>query len=150
MKKRPGCFIFIKKERWLLSCTYKSVDMLSFVINRRDILIIIDEFHNLSINNISNKSNPFYKLLKSNNKILLMSATPRIYDLEYINYEIEDSNENDSDDSPEEDPEQYIVDTTNLIKQNILEYVDNGGYPLCEYLDFYNLEKYVKWLLEQT
>ena len=61
-----------------------------------------------------------------------------------------EENENDSDDSPEEDPEQYIVDTTNLIKQNILEYVDNGGYPLCEYLDFYNLEKYVKWLLEQT
>jgi|694.fasta_scaffold110613_4 hypothetical protein len=61
-----------------------------------------------------------------------------------------EENENDSDDSPEDDPEQYIVDTTNLIKQNILEYVDNGGYPLCEYLDFYNLENYVKWLLEQT
>lgn len=61
-----------------------------------------------------------------------------------------EENENDSDDSPEEDPEQYIVDTTNLIKQNILEYVDNGGYPLCEYLDFNNLEKYVKWLLDQT
>ena len=56
---------FIKKEIWLLSCTYKSVDMLSFVIDRTDILIIIDEFHNLSINNISVKSNPFYKLLKS-------------------------------------------------------------------------------------
>ena len=62
----------------------------------------------------------------------------------------ENENDNENDDSPEEDPEQYIVDTTNLIKQNILEYVDNGGYPLCEYLDFYNLENYVKWLLEQT
>jgi len=64
--------------------------------------------------------------------------------------ENENENENDSDDYPEQDSEQYIFDTTNLIKQNILEYVDNGGYSLCEYLDFYNLEKYVKWLLEQT
>jgi hypothetical protein len=62
----------------------------------------------------------------------------------------ENENENDSDDYAEEDSEQYIVDTANLIKQNILEYVDNEGYPLCEYLDFYNVEKYVKWLLEQT
>lgn len=62
----------------------------------------------------------------------------------------ENENENDSDDYAEEDSEQYIVDTTNLIKQNILEYVNNEGYPLCEYLDFYNVEKYVKWLLEQT
>ena len=28
-----------------------------------------------------------------------MSATPRIYDLEYINYEIEDSDKNDYDDN---------------------------------------------------
>ena len=62
----------------------------------------------------------------------------------------ENENENDSDDYAEEDSEQYIVDTANLIKQNILEYVDNEGYPLCEYLDFYNVEKYVKWLLQQT
>ena len=62
----------------------------------------------------------------------------------------ENENENDSDDYAEEDSEQYIVDTANLIKQNILDYVDNKGYPLCEYLDFYNVEKYVKWLLEQT
>jgi hypothetical protein len=62
----------------------------------------------------------------------------------------ENENENDSDDYAEEDSEQYIVDTANLIKQNILEYVDNEGYSLCEYLDFYNVEKYVKWLLQQT
>ena len=62
----------------------------------------------------------------------------------------ENENENDSDDYAEEDSEQYIVDTANLIKQNILEYVHNEGYPLCEYLDFYTIEKYVKWLLEQN
>jgi hypothetical protein len=61
-----------------------------------------------------------------------------------------EENDSDSNDYPEEDPEQYIVDTANLIKQNILEYVHNEGYPLCEYLDFYTIEKYVKWLLEQN
>ena len=76
---------FIKKDKWLISCTYKSVDMLDFTYLRDDILIIIDEFHNLSKNNVSNIDDPFYKLLDSNNKILSMSATPRLYELENDN-----------------------------------------------------------------
>ena len=53
---------FIKKDKWLISCTYKSVDILDFTYLRDDILIIIDEFHNLSKNNVSNIDDPFYKL----------------------------------------------------------------------------------------
>lgn len=77
---------FIKQDSWLLSCTYKSVDLIEKIVcvnNQFDGLIIIDEFHNLSKANICSKSDPFFKVLATNNKFLLMSATPRIYDMEY-------------------------------------------------------------------
>jgi superfamily II DNA or RNA helicase len=67
--------------KFLISATYKSVDILQ-QLNLTNSLIIIDEFHNLSKNNVCNEEDDFYKLLKSNNKFLLMSATPRIYELE--------------------------------------------------------------------
>jgi predicted helicase len=89
---------FIKKDTWLLSCTYKSVDMLNWIYTRSDILVIIDEFHNLSKANVSNKSDPFYKVLSSTNKCLLMSATPRIYDLEN-NEELDNDSDSESENS---------------------------------------------------
>ena len=67
--------------KFLISATYKSVDILQ-QLNLQNFLIIIDEFHNLSKNNVCNEEDNFYKLLISNNKFLLMSATPRIYELE--------------------------------------------------------------------
>jgi superfamily II DNA or RNA helicase len=67
--------------KFLISATYKSVDILQ-QLNLTNSLIIIDEFHNLSKNNVCNEEDDFYKLLISNNKFLLMSATPRIYELE--------------------------------------------------------------------
>jgi len=45
-------------------------------------LFIIDEFHNLSKSNILNENDNINKLLISKNKILYMSATPKIYDIE--------------------------------------------------------------------
>ena len=75
--------------KFLISATYKSVDILQ-QLNLQNFLIIIDEFHNLSKNNVCNEEDDFYKLLQSDNKFLLMSATPRIYELEYDN----DGNEN--------------------------------------------------------
>ena len=72
----------------LISATYKSVDILQ-QLNLTNCLIIIDEFHNLSKNNVCNEEDDFYKLLQSDNKFLLMSATPRIY-------ELEDDDENDN------------------------------------------------------
>jgi superfamily II DNA or RNA helicase len=67
--------------KFLISATYKSVDILQ-QLNLQNFLIIIDEFHNLSKNNVCNEEDNFYKLLNSDNKFLLMSATPRIYELE--------------------------------------------------------------------
>jgi superfamily II DNA or RNA helicase len=40
------------------------------------VFIIIDEYHNLSTNNLTNKSDPINKLLESENPILFLSATP--------------------------------------------------------------------------
>jgi len=76
---------FIKdNNNFLISCTYCSVDLISECLDLfNNPLFIIDEFHNLSKANISDKTNDIYKLLKSTHKILFMSATPRIYDLEY-------------------------------------------------------------------
>ena len=48
----------------------------------KNVFIIIDEFHNLSKNNITNKYDKFNKVLHTKNKMLLMSATPRVYELE--------------------------------------------------------------------
>ena len=77
-------------DKCLISCTYDSVDVIYKYIND-NFLIIIDEFHNLSKNNIFNEDDYFYKILNSDNKILFMSATPRIYELEDLDqsYDIE-------------------------------------------------------------
>ena len=71
----------------LISSTYKSVDII-IKLNLENYLIIIDEFHNLSKNNVYNEDDNFYKLLNTNNKFLLMSATPRIYEIENDEYDI--------------------------------------------------------------
>jgi superfamily II DNA or RNA helicase len=78
---------FIKSnESFLISSTFCSVDMIfSCLKYMKDPFIIVDEFHNLSKNNVNsdNDNNDyFYQLLNSNNKFLFMSATPRIYELE--------------------------------------------------------------------
>jgi superfamily II DNA or RNA helicase len=71
-------------NKCLISTTYKSMDLISECLELfNDVLFIIDEFHNLSKANIFDKTDNIYKLLKSNHKILFMSATPRIYDIEY-------------------------------------------------------------------
>ena len=75
---------FIKNnKKFLLSSTYCSIDIINEIINLTvNPLIIIDEFHNLSKTNIFDNNDDFYKILNSNNKILFMSATPRVYELE--------------------------------------------------------------------
>jgi superfamily II DNA or RNA helicase len=72
------------KHKLLISCTYNSMDLISECLNMfQDALFIVDEFHNLSKANISDNKNHIFKLLMSDHKILFMSATPRIYDIEY-------------------------------------------------------------------
>jgi superfamily II DNA or RNA helicase len=75
---------FISKDKFVISCTYKSMDLIAECLDLfNDVLFIVDEFHNLSKSNILDETNNIYKLLISSHKILFMSATPRIYDFEY-------------------------------------------------------------------
>jgi superfamily II DNA or RNA helicase len=72
------------ENKLLVSCTYKSMDLVSECLDLfKDALFIVDEFHNLSKANISDDENNIFKLLMSDHRILFMSATPRIYDIEY-------------------------------------------------------------------
>ena len=76
--------IIINKNKLLISCTYNSMDLIAECLDLfKDALFIVDEFHNLSKANISDDENHIFKLLMSDYKILFMSATPRIYDIEY-------------------------------------------------------------------
>jgi len=72
-----------KNKKMLFSCTFKSVDIVNEFINDLDNnIVVIDEFHNLSRNNVIDEDDEMNKLLVSDHDILFMSATPRIYDLE--------------------------------------------------------------------
>jgi len=82
----------ITENKLIIGSTYKSCDIIIELLNNLNlekIFIIIDEFHNLSYNNIYNVNDPINKIIKTNVKKLYMSATPKIYELEEINYNIE-------------------------------------------------------------
>ena len=75
---------FIQFNKILLSVTYKSCDIICEIIDKLDnVLIVFDEFHNFSHNNIYDENNSINKLINNDkhNKLYL-SATPRIYELE--------------------------------------------------------------------
>ena len=85
-------FINSEGKKFLFS-TYKSADVILklceyFVSD--NFLIIIDEFHNLSVKNISDEEDPMYQLLKRDLKVMSMSATPRIYELENEEIDVAD------------------------------------------------------------
>ena len=78
---------FIKQnEKFIISLTFNSIDVIINLLKYTvDPIIIIDEFHNLSKSNIfdnSDNNDLLYKLLHSDYKILFMSATPRVYEIE--------------------------------------------------------------------
>lgn len=80
---------FIKnniQKKILLSATYKSADIICKILEEYIAFIIIDEFHNLSYNNIYDENDSINKIInikdEDESKILFMSATPRIYELE--------------------------------------------------------------------
>ena len=82
-------FEFIKnniQKKILLSATYKSADVICKILKKYIAFIIIDEFHNLSYNNIYDENDSINKIInikdEDESKILFMSATPRIYELE--------------------------------------------------------------------
>ena len=68
----------------VISMTYKSVDLLQDILESLsdDLIIIVDEFHNLAYGNLTDEDDDFYKILHSDYNILFMSATPRVFELE--------------------------------------------------------------------
>ena len=78
-------------DKFLISSTFCSIDCIQQIIDCCDEpLIIIDEFHNLSKNNIIDEDDNFYQILNSEHRILFMSATPRVYELEDELIDMED------------------------------------------------------------
>ncbi len=68
---------------FLISTTYDSVDVIYQSLGYMfEPFFIVDEFHNLSKANVTNQDDYFNKLLNSDHKMLFLSATPRIYELE--------------------------------------------------------------------
>jgi uncharacterized membrane protein len=43
-----------------------------------------------------------------------------------------------------------VYNTSLEIQKELIKYSHEGGYTLCEYLDFSNIENYVKWLLRDN
>jgi superfamily II DNA or RNA helicase len=86
---------FITEDtNFLISATFCSVDVISKLLELfSDPLFIIDEFHNLSKANVIDKNDDFNKILSSDKKILFMSATPRVYEMEDLEEDL--SNQND-------------------------------------------------------
>ena len=73
-----------KKDKNIYSATFCSSDVVYKLLNHLDnIILIVDEFHNLSFNNITDKKNILYKILtfEKISKKLFMSATLKIYEL---------------------------------------------------------------------
>ena len=77
-------FINDDGKKFLFS-TYKSSDIIFELYHNykdKNALIIIDEFHNLTLKNIIDEKDYIYKLLNTDIKIMSMSATARVYELE--------------------------------------------------------------------
>jgi superfamily II DNA or RNA helicase len=67
----------VLKSKNIISSTYDSCDIVNLLIDKLDnCYIVIDEFHNLSENNINNVNNEIKKLLTRDNKKVFVSATP--------------------------------------------------------------------------
>jgi len=63
------------------------------------------------------------------------------------NLEIDNDEENDKE-YIEEEKKYYLLDTSFILRNHLMEYTDDCVIPLCEYLDFNNVENYVNWLLK--
>lgn len=77
-------------QKVVLSVTYKSHDVINNLINyipdKNNIGIVIDEFHNLTCDNLMNKDDSFYKIFEQEYNFLFVSATPKIYDTDNDDY----------------------------------------------------------------
>ena len=65
------------KNKNIFSCTYDSTDIMVQLIDQLDnVYLIIDQFHNLSSNDINNDNSNINLIMISTNKHLYLSATP--------------------------------------------------------------------------
>jgi hypothetical protein len=71
------------------------------------------------------------------------------YEEHYSNDEFDDDICENYQEYQKEEDDLYINETANIIRGKIFEYLHDGAYPLCEYLDINNLENYVRWLLSR-
>ena len=60
----------------VFTCRVKTDIVLQIIHNLSDIYLIVDEFHNLSFNNINNSNDNLNKILNLTQKQLYLSATP--------------------------------------------------------------------------
>jgi superfamily II DNA or RNA helicase/predicted small secreted protein len=78
--------IIEENDSFLLSATFCSIDVIYKCLPfMKDPFIIVDEFHNITKNNVTNEEDDFNKVLNSEVKMLFISATPRIYEMETEN-----------------------------------------------------------------
>lgn len=71
--------IDIHNQKNIISSTFCSVSLL-LNLKLDNAIIIVDEFHNLSINQVNDVNNDMNKLICSYDKRLFLSATPKIYE----------------------------------------------------------------------
>jgi superfamily II DNA or RNA helicase len=97
-----------ENTNFLISATFCSVDVIQQCLEyTSNVLIIIDEFHNLSKANVIDKNDEFNKILSNQNgltdkRILFMSATPRVYEMEELEeLDVNNSDANNSDEETE-------------------------------------------------
>ena len=65
------------KEKNIISSTYDSVDVVIQLLDKlKNIYLIVDEFHNLSNNNINDTNNDMYKIINKKYDKIFISATP--------------------------------------------------------------------------
>ena len=138
------------KNKNIISSTYDSCDIINKIIGKLEkVLIIIDECHNLTNNN-QNVNN----LIKTNNKILYMSATPHnniTYDNKYeLSWDDAIKNKYICDYNfyyPNNDKIIEVIDDlkidTKLIEKTILI---NKSYFLLESIKLTNIKKCIVYL----
>ena len=73
-------------KKIIFSVTYKSIDIINKLALFGNVGVVIDEFHNLTYDNITNENDLFYKFFTKDYNYLFVSATPKLfdYDDEYI------------------------------------------------------------------
>jgi hypothetical protein len=63
-------------------------------------------------------------------------------------YEYEQEIEEETFVDLEEEYDEKLNNLSFKIKCALINYSQDSGYPLCEYLDIENVKNYIKWLLE--